>query len=425
MNGAHPVLHKWTNTCNKSCVYKLPSFPPLKNTRCAQIGPRKGFDNEHIFDGYGHMSVIDFQEDRISIKTKNIVPLENKIETLFNKKIFKGVFTEKQNDNAPLYIKSCSNTNIYPLDDNKFMTLGDGGFSHIIDMDKDTWCDKKLWFTPHYSPHYIQENESSSYFFSLLYVGRKANIYIYNVKKEIPETPTMIHEVNLPFFTYIHDFQKTNKYFIFYLNPVEYANDNTKNIVSNINISDTRSGFWLFIDTETGEETYVPCSKTFLYPIIMHHINAYEKDETGDCIIINSVCLNNLDLNNNIDGGIFQFNINLKTLTCTQKYLSSKFGEFPVYHKQYVYYLTDPNEIWFTTLTRVNLMNIDRNTWVPPEFVLLNECTCISDYVVVVGYHYIRNSSILFILDEDLNLLYKYDIGTNIGFALHTQSITK
>ena len=253
----------------------------------------------------------------------------------------------------------------------------------------------------------------------------KTNIHIYCVDNERSsiDKPELLFDIELPVSTYIHDFKVSKTYFIFYINPIEYDNDKSKSIISNFSLCNNRSASWLLIDKITGEEIHIPCNIKTLHPVIMHHINAYE-DKVTENIIINSICINDFNINNEeMDGGLFQFNIDPKRLTYTQKLISSTFGEFPVYYNEYVYYLTNPNDIWFTSLTRINLTNLDQNTWESPTFVLLNECTCIRDYIVIVGYHYKKETSILFILDTDLNLLYKYDIGTNIGFALHTKSV--
>ena len=405
------MLKKWANT-HCEYIFKVPSFPPLQNRKCIRIGPRHTHTKEHIFDGYGYISIIDFKQDHILIKTKRIETIENKIEKTLNTRLFKGVFTE--NEDAPLYIKTPANTNLKVLNDNTILALNDGGFAHTIDM-KSNKIAKKLWFTPHYSAHYVTLNDIT-YFFSISISEARTTIYIYKTKNI--HNPQLIDKIELPYFTYIHDFRVTQNYFIFYVNPLKYIKTkDTDSIFSNIKLDKNKKGVWLLINRVSGQQLMIPNLKTNNYPIIMHHINAYEQENTGN-IIINSICIN--DINFNSRGGVFKFNINPKKMSCEQTILSITFGEFPIYNKQYVYYLTNPNTHWFTSITRLHLKCIDEIHWNAPEFVLLNECTYINDFVVVVGYHYNDDISILFILDKDLNLLYKHNIPANIGFALHT-----
>ena len=390
----------------------LPQGYILKNG----VKPLHGFKYDHPLDGHGFINRIKVSPHGFEYKGIRQKTYHYKKEKDAQRILFRGLGTNADNN---LFLNNFSNVALLKYEDDKVLSLGEGGIPYVVDIDTgETEGSMKIGNFPQcimerlpyipLSPHPTEHN------------GEIYNLSCFNYGLNIMINNAIVHTEMFPIGTsfYFHDFKITENWFVIFLNSVDldfygaYFTDKT--IFESINFNDGNT--ILLIDKSTFKSKYIKLNPEHDMSTL-HIAHAFEHHrEKIDIYASLSEKLQLASVKTPYDfDGCFLHKITINLHTVTEDYTCRKLseidGEMPIVLNNRIF-LINKHTLFYYDIVKdvVNSMTID-------DAILEEPCVC--DEIMYLIGHMTNKTKIMCINVITFELIYEHVFDFNIPYGYH------
>jgi carotenoid cleavage dioxygenase-like enzyme len=390
----------------------LPQGYILKNG----VKPLHGFKYDHPLDGHGFINRIKVSPRGFEYKGIRQKTYHYKKEKDAQRILFRGLGTNADNN---LFLNNFSNVALLKYEDDKVLSLGEGGIPYVIDVDTcETEGSMKIGNFPQciierlpyipLSPHPTEHN------------GDIYNLSCFNYGFNIMINNAIVHTEMFPIGTsfYFHDFKITENWFVIFLNSVDldfygaYFTDKT--IFESINFNDGNT--ILLIDKFTFKAKYIKLKPEHdMCTLHIAHVFEHYREKI-DIYASLSEKLQLASVKTPYDfHGCFLHKITVNLHTVTEDYTCHKLteidGEMPIVVNNRIFLINKHTLFYYDIVKNdVRSMHID-------DAILEEPCVC--DEILYLIGHMTNKTKIMCINVVTFELIYEHVFDFNIPYGYH------
>lgn len=378
--------------------------------------PLHGFKYDHFLDGHGFINRIKVSPRGFEYKGIRQKTYHYQKEKNAKRILFRGLGTNADNN---LFLNNFSNIALLKYEDDKVLSLGEGGIPYEIDINTgETLGSMKIGNIPQciierlpyipISPH-PKKHKGDMYNLSCFNYG--LNIIINNV---------IVHTELFPFGKsfYLHDFKITESWFVIFLNSIElnfydaYFTDKT--IFESVNFNDGNT--ILLIDKSTFKCRYIQLKPEHdMSTLHIAHAFEHYRDKIDIYASLNKK-LQLMSVKSPYDfNGCFLHKITVNLNPVTEDYTCHKLteisGEMPIVVNNRIFLINKHTLLYYDIVKNdVKSMHID-------DAILEEPCVC--DEIMYLIGHMTNKTKIMCINVVTFELIYEHIFDFNIPYGYH------